>query len=234
MFTLNPNHKRYEKPDLSAYPDCHFNFAQEFYVREDDYEGEIVDAVVVYAESQMVSTKYGMREDLTLILIDQTKHRFKAKYYGELHRDDGTVSDLSDRTYDLIKMAMRQKQTDINAGTVTYKSFETEKTIYPTLCGVKVKAVVARNGTYNNYATNSVELYNPDGRSEVEFEDGATVARDILNKQRELKEVYLKFKNDNSGPQPVHSNSYGSSSTVQIRPTANVGADLNPDDDIPF
>lgn len=234
MFNLNPNHKRYEKPDLSAYPDCHFDYAKEFTVREDDYEGEIVDAVVVYAESQMVNTKKGAREDLTIVLIDGNKNRFKAKFYGELHKEDGTVSDLSDRTYDFIKMATRQKQTNVNEGALTYKAFDSEKTIYPAMCGVKTKAVIARTGTYQGYATNAVELFNPDGRSEVELEQGITLAQDIMNKQRELKARYVKFKSENTAPQPAQGGYGGSYTTVDIRPTASVRAEVEPDDDIPF
>lgn len=234
MFNINPNHKRFEKPDLSAYPECHFDWAKEFNVRDDDYEGEIINAVVVYAESQMVTTKKGVREDLTLILIDQNKQRFKAKYYGELHKEDGSVSDLSDRTYDFIKMATRQKQRNINEDTVTYKSFDVDKTIYPVLCGVRTRAVVATTGTFQGFAIQSVELYNPDGRSEVELEQGLNVAQDIMNTLRDFKARYTKFKSENSGPQPVQSGGYGSYGTAEIRPTASVRAEINPDDEIPF
>ena len=135
--------------------------------------------------------------------------------------------------YDFIKMATRQKQTNVNEGALTYKAFDSEKTIYPAMCGVKTKAVIARTGTYQGYATNAVELFNPDGRSEVELEQGITLAQDIMNKQRELKARYVKFKSENTAPQPAQGGYGGSYTTVDIRPTASVRAEVDPDDDIP-
>lgn len=229
MFNLNPNHKRHEKPNLAAFPECHFDYAKEYQVRDGYYEGEIVDAVTVYAESQMVNTKNGPREDLTVILIDNDNKRFKARFHGALHRPDGTESDLSDRTYDFVKMASRQKNRNINEFTTTYESFGAQKTIYPMLCGIKTRAVVATTGTYRGYAKNDAELFNPDGRSEEEFEKGAAQPNKILSALATLKARYQKFASENTSPQPV---SYGSSSTAEIRPSAN--ASVDDEDDIPF
>lgn len=74
-----------------------------------------------------------------------------------------------------------------------YEGNHIEYDSYPNMIGLKFKIVSAVTGKFNGYDVVTHEVFNPQGFSFVELQNGITKPKDIEQKLAELKDSYEEY-----------------------------------------
>lgn len=131
----------------------------------------------------------------------ETEHYFKCEFFNrccllDKADDPAEWSDNNVKVQDFLEYARGEKGIDI-FGSVPYHTQYEEGNLYPKLSGVHLIIAIAKVGenTYNGKTRDKLEyaLYNKNGMSVPEIEEGRKGCLDLKKKMEELHSKYNKF-----------------------------------------
>lgn len=166
------------------------------------FKGEITDGTILYARNQLQekkSKKGGVyhQEELAVIFLNPLDNKwFRVRIKGATLQKDGTLGHNPVRLQDFLQLCEMQRPNCVNVvdhHAFDYEGQHIEYDSYPNMIGLKFRIVSAVTGKFNEYDVVTHEIFNPQGFSFVELQNGMTKPKDIEQKLAELKNSYEEY-----------------------------------------
>lgn len=202
------------------------------------FKGEITDATILYARNQLQEKKNKRggvyyQEELAVIFLNPLDNKwFRVRIKGATLQKDGTLGHNPVRLQDFLQLCEMQRPNCVSVAdhhAFDYEGNHIEYDSYPNMIGLKFKIVSAVAGKFNEYDVVTHEVFNPQGFSFVELQNGMTKPKDIEQKLAELKDSYEKYFKEFV---EVHSENVPVEEVEMAQPVEPNNA--TDDDDMPF